>query len=98
LKRMEVVAAVDEADIGGIKKDQDASFTVDAFPGRTFEAKISDISFASTTTEGVVTYEARLAVDNADLSLRPGMTATVAIVTRHVDDALVVPNDAFRYS
>jgi HlyD family secretion protein len=98
LKRMEVVAAVDEADIGGIAKGQDASFTVDAFPGRKFEAKISDISYASTTTEGVVTYEARLAVDNADLSLRPGMTATVAIVTRNVEDALLVPNDAFRYS
>lgn len=98
LKHMEVVAAVDEADIGSIRKGQKAAFTVDAFPGRKFNATISDISYASTTTEGVVTYEARLAVDNADLSLRPGMTATVTIVTRQADGVLLVPNEAFRYS
>ncbi|HEU4986329.1 MAG TPA: efflux RND transporter periplasmic adaptor subunit, partial [Rhizobiaceae bacterium] len=98
LERMELVAAIDEADIGTVAKGQDAEFTVDAFPGRRFEAAISDISYASTTTEGVVTYEARLAVDNDDLLLRPGMTATVSIVTRHAEDILLVPNEAFRYS
>ncbi|TWH01100.1 HlyD family secretion protein [Mesorhizobium sp. J18] len=98
LTRMELVAAIDEADIGTVAKGQDAEFTVDAFPGRRFEAAISDISYASTATEGVVTYEARLAVDNEDLLLRPGMTATVSIVTRHAENVLLVPNEAFRYS
>lgn len=98
LKSMELVAAIDEADIGSVAKGQDAEFTVDAFPGRQFDAKISDISYASTETEGVVTYEARLAVDNSEMVLRPGMTATVSVVTRQDDDVLTVPNEAFRYS
>ena len=71
---------------------------MDAFPGRNFNAKISDISFASAKTEGVVTYEARLAVDNADLALRPGMTATVNIVTRQSDNVLTVPSAALRFA
>lgn len=68
---MELKAAVDEADIGGVRPAQTARFTVDAFPGRTFNAEIRDIAFASVTTEGVVTYDARLDVDNAELLLRP---------------------------
>lgn len=98
LKSMELVAAIDEADIGSVAKGQDAEFTVDAFPGRQFAARIRDISYASTETEGVVTYEARLAVDNSDMVLRPGMTATVSVVTRQDDDVLTVPNEALRYS
>lgn len=97
LSKMELKAAVDEADIGGVKAGQKARFTVDAFPDRTFDAAIRDIAYASVTTENVVTYDARLDVDNAELLLRPGMTATVTIVTRESPDALTVPSAAFRY-
>ncbi len=98
LKTMELKAAIDEADIGSIASGQNARFTVDAFPSRRFDADIRDISFASVTTEGVVTYDARLDVDNGELLLRPGMTATVSVVTRQADDVLAVPNAAFRFS
>ena len=98
LGRMQLEAAIDEADIGTVKKGQKARFTVDAFPAQRFNAEISDISYASTATEGVVTYEARLAVNNADLVLRPGMTATVSIVTREANDVLVVPTGALRFT
>lgn len=98
LERMELKAAIDEADIGEVQAGQTARFAVDAFPSRRFDAEIRDISFASLVTEGVVTYEARLAVDNADLVLRPGMTATVDIVTREAEDVLMVPAAALRFS
>lgn len=98
LEKMELKAAVDEADIGTVKPGQTARFTVDAFPDRKFDADIREISFASVTTEGVVTYNARLDVDNEALLLRPGMTATVAIVTREAKDVITVPTAAFRYS
>ncbi|MET0576207.1 MAG: efflux RND transporter periplasmic adaptor subunit [Mesorhizobium sp.] len=97
LRKMELKAAIDEADIGGVKPGQTARFTVDAFPDRRFDAKIRDIAFASVTTEGVVTYDARLDVDNAELLLRPGMTATVAVITREADGILTVPSSAFRF-
>jgi HlyD family secretion protein len=97
LKSMELKAAIDEADIGGVARGQKARFTVDAFPDRTFDASIRDISFASVTTEGVVTYDARLDVDNAELLLRPGMTATVQVVTREAKDVITVPSTALRY-
>ena len=98
LENMELKAAIDEADIGGVKAGQAARFTVDAFPDRTFDAEIRDISFASVTTEGVVTYNARLNVDNSELLLRPGMTATVSVVTREAKGVLTVPVSAFRFS
>ncbi|MFN3765663.1 MAG: efflux RND transporter periplasmic adaptor subunit [Aliihoeflea sp.] len=98
LERMELKAAIDEADIGQVAEGQTARFTVDAFPMRRFDAEISDIAYASVVTEGVVTYEARLAVTNDELLLRPGMTATVDIVTREAEDALLVPASAFRFS
>ena len=98
LRKMELKAAIDEADIGSVKVGQAARFTVDAFPDRSFDAAIRDISFASVTTEGVVTYDARLDVDNAELLLRPGMTATVSVVTRKADDVLTVPVTAFRFT
>lgn len=97
LRNMELVAAVDEADIGAVKTGQHARFTVDAFPDRPFDAEIRDISFASVTTDGVVTYNARLEVDNNELLLRPGMTATVSVVTRQAKGVLTVPSTAFRY-
>jgi len=98
LETMELKAKVDEADIGQVAAGQKARFTVDAFPGRGFDARIRDISYASEVTEGVVTYQARLNVDNADLVLRPGMTATVDIVTREANGVLLVPASAFRFS
>ena len=97
LRKMELKAAVDEADIGQVKPGQHARFTVDAFPERPFDAEIRDISFASLTTDGVVTYDARLDVDNGEMLLRPGMTATVSVVTKQAKGALTVPSTAFRY-
>ena len=98
LETMELKAAVDEADIGSVQSGQEARFTVDAFPERRFDAEIRDVAFASVVTEGVVTYQARLNVDNAELLLRPGMTATVDIITRQADGVLLAPAAAFRYS
>ena len=98
LTRMQVEANIDEADMGAIKAGQDAAFTVDAYPGRSFPAKIETLEFSPLTTDGVVTYKAILTVDNSDLLLRPGMTATAQIIVQKVDDALAVPNAALRYT
>ncbi|MGD9912892.1 MAG: efflux RND transporter periplasmic adaptor subunit [Rhizobiaceae bacterium] len=97
LEKMELKAAIDEADIGGVTAGQKARFTVDAFPERKFDAAIRDIAYAAVTTEGVVTYDARLDVDNAELLLRPGMTATVSVITREAKDIVTVPSAAFRF-
>ena len=98
LATMQLNAAIDEADIGTVGKGQKARFTVDAFPDRRFDATIRDISYASVTTEGVVTYQAELAVANPELLLRPGMTASVDIVTREANGVLMVPSAAFRFT
>lgn len=98
LETMQLNAAIDEADIGTVQAGQKARFTVDAFPERRFDATIRDISFASTTTEGVVTYQARLDVGNEGLLLRPGMTATASIITRESNGVLLVPSAAFRFT
>jgi HlyD family secretion protein len=98
LETMQLNAAIDEADIGAVETGQKARFTVDAFPARRFDAEISDISYASATTEGVVTYQAKLSVDNKALLLRPGMTATVNVVTREADGVLLAPSAAFRFT
>ena len=97
LKRMELHVDVDEADIGQVKVGQYATFTVDAYPDRIFSAKVREVRFAPKIVEGVVTYETILDVDNSDLSLRPGMTATAKIIVKHIKDALLVPNKAFRF-
>jgi HlyD family secretion protein len=98
LTRMEVQVDVDEADIGQVKVGQKAAFTVDAFPGRHFDASLEEVRFASEVVQGVVTYKAVLAVDNSEMILRPGMTATAEIVVEEVKDALLVPNQALRFS
>ena len=98
LTRMQVEANIDEADMGAVKAGQDAQFTVDAYPGRAFPAKIQTLEFSPLTTDGVVTYKAILTVDNSELLLRPGMTATAQIMVQKVDDALSVPNAALRYA
>ncbi len=98
LSKMELLVDVDEADIGKVSEGNAADFTVDAFSGRIFPAMIKSVRFAPETTDGVVTYKAVLAVENKDLSLRPGMTATATIRVKTVENALLVPNAAFRYS
>ncbi len=98
LAAMELRVDVDEADIGKVGVGNPARFTVDAYPGRGFGATITEVRFAPETTEGVVTYKAILAVDNADLALRPGMTATATITVAEIADALQVPNAALRYA
>ncbi len=97
LKRMQLEADIDEADIGAVKPGQRATFTVDAYPGRSFPAVIDTIEYSPEVTDNVVTYKAILTVDNSELLLRPGMTATAQIVTLEVADALAVPNQALRY-
>ncbi len=98
LRQMELQVDVDEADVGKVKSGQKASFGVDAFPERRFPAQIRDVRFASETVQGVVTYKAVLAIDNSELLLRPGMTATSEIRVEEVADALLVPNAALRYA
>jgi len=98
LRRMELRVDVDEADVAQVRDGEDATFTVDAYPGRTFQAKVQRVRQASATTDGVVTYEAVLVVDNAGLLLRPGMTATAELTASRVRDALLVPNAALRFS
>ncbi len=98
LSRMELRVDVDEADIGRVAVGNEASFTVDAYGGRSFPATITQVRFAPETTNGVVTYKAVLAVDNSDLALRPGMTATATITVRRIEDALQVPNAALRFA
>jgi HlyD family secretion protein len=98
LARMQLEAAVDEADIGQVKPGQNAIFNVDAYPGKSFPAVIEAIEYSPVVTDNVVTYKAVLTVDNRDLLLRPGMTATAQIVTMDVPDALSVPNAALRFA
>jgi HlyD family secretion protein len=97
LTKMELHVDIDEADVGEVKKEQTADFTVDAYPNKTFPAHISQVRYGSEETDGVVTYKAVLTVDNSDLLLRPGMTATADITVSKVDNALLVPNAALRF-
>lgn len=98
LRKMEVRVDVDEADVGQVMDGQSATFGVDAYPNRKFPARIRYTRFSSETTNNVVTYKAILDVDNSELLLRPGMTATAEIKVKEVKDALLVPNSALRYS
>lgn len=98
LKQMELQVDVDEADVGKVHVGQSATFGVDAFPDRKFPATIRDLRYASETIQGVVTYKAILNIDNSELLLRPGMTATAEIKVTEVKDALLVPNTALRYA
>ena len=98
LAKMELQVKVDEADVGNVKNGQTASFTVSAWPGRQFPASIQRVGLGSTTTDNVVTYKTILRVNNDDLALRPGMTATASIVTANRDKMLLVPNAALRFT
>lgn len=98
LTKMELHVDVDEADVGQISEGQTAHFTVDAYPDRTYSARITQVRFGPRTVEGVVTYETVMRVDNSDLSLRPGMTATADIIVNKIENALLVPNAALRFA
>lgn len=98
LTRMELHVDVDEADISQVKEGQQATFTVDAYPDTSFPATITKVYYAPQTVADVVTYEAILSVDNTGMLLRPGMTATTEIVTRRINEALLLPNSALRFT
>ncbi len=98
LTKMQLIVNVDEADVGHIQEGQRALFSVAAYPNRTFEAQIVQARFGSTTTSGVVTYETVLKVDNNDLSLRPGMTATADITVKKIENAVLIPSAALRFA
>ena len=98
LKKMELNVAVDEADVGKVKTGQLAKFSVDAYADRLFPARIIQVRFAPQTVEGVVTYGTILSVDNSELALRPGMTATAIITVAQLNDAMLVPNAALRFT
>jgi HlyD family secretion protein len=97
LRRMEVNVAVDEADVGRVRTGQTLRFTVDAFPGERFRAEVTQIRKAPQTSSNVVTYSVMATLDNPDLKLLPGMTASARILTEERKDVLILPNEALRY-
>lgn len=97
LKNMQIDTNLSESDAGSIKEGQRSAFTVDAFPGRTFEGKVRQIRLSPTTIQNVVTYNVVIDVDNADLKLLPGMTAFVRINVGEAKNVLKVPNAALRW-
>ena len=97
LRKMQVNTNVSEGDVGRLEVGQPTTFTVDAFPGRTFKGVISQIRNAATVVSNVVTYDAVIDVDNADLRLRPGMTANATVNFAERDDAVSIPNAALRF-
>jgi len=98
LAQMKLAVNVDEADVGQVREGQKATFNVSAYPSRNYPATVTRVSYGSTTKDNVVTYIAELRVDNADLTLRPGMTASALIVAAERNDALLVPNAALRFT
>lgn len=98
LTNMQVVADVDEADIGDVKEGERVSFTVDAYPDDTFEGEVKQVRQEATTTNNVVTYEVVISAPNADLKLKPGLTANVTIYTAERNGVLSVPSKALRFT
>ena len=98
LTNMQVVANVDEADIGGVKEGDRVTFTVDAYPDDTFEGTVKQVRLEATTTNNVVTYEVVISAPNADLKLKPGLTANVTIFTQERSGVLAVANKALRFT
>lgn len=96
LSKMEIKAAVAEADIGNVQEGQDVTFTVDAYPNRTFRGKVEQLRNLPTTAQSVVTYATIIAVHNEDLKLKPGMTANVSIIIARKSNVLKIPNSALR--
>ena len=98
LTNMQVVADVDEADIGAVKEGDRVTFTVDAYPDDTFEGTVKQVRLQATTTNNVVTYEVVISAQNADLKLKPGLTANVTIYTQKRTGVLAVANKALRFT
>jgi HlyD family secretion protein len=97
LAKMQIEAAVSEADVGGVEEGQTVQFTVDAFPGRAFQGRVQQVRYGATTNQNVVTYTTVVAVENKDLKLRPGMTANAKIITAERKGVLKIPNAAIRF-
>ncbi|MCB8821365.1 efflux RND transporter periplasmic adaptor subunit [Microvirga rosea] len=97
LREIDIYANIDEADVGRLKPDQAVSFTVNAYPNRTFTGRVRLVRLGAQTVQNVVTYTAVIGVKNSDMSLLPGMTANLQIVTDERDDVLRVPNAALRF-
>ncbi|HEY2329272.1 MAG TPA: efflux RND transporter periplasmic adaptor subunit, partial [Verrucomicrobiae bacterium] len=97
LTKMQIDAAVSEADVGGVIEKQSVDFTVDAYPTRTFHGEVVQVRNAPTTVNNVVTYDAVIGVTNADYKLKPGMTANVSIIVAQRENALRLPNAALRF-
>ena len=97
LTKMQIDAAVAEADVGGVIEGQSVEFTVDAYPTRTFHGQVTQVRNSPTTVNNVVTYDAVISVTNADYKLKPGMTANVSIIVADRDNALKLPNAALRF-
>lgn len=98
LTNMQVVANVDEADIGNVKEGDRVTFTVDAYPDDTFEGTVKQVRLEATTTNNVVTYEVVISAPNADMKLKPGLTANVTIYTQERSGVLAVANKALRFT
>ena len=98
LTNMQVVADVDEADIADVKAGERVSFTIDAYPTETFSGTVKQVRQEATTTNNVVTYEVVISAPNADMKLKPGLTANVTIFTSELDGVLSIPSKALRYS
>lgn len=99
LEEMELNVSISEADIGKVQVGQKVSFSVDSYPNKTFDAEVNRVNFgASESTDNIISYEARISVDNKDLLLRPGMSATADITTKNIKDALLVPASALYFS
>ena len=98
LKQMEVDTNTSEGDMGGVKENNAANFTVDAFPQRAFQGKVTQVRQSPQTVQNVVTYDVVIGIDNSDLALIPGMTASTQIITAQKNDVLRVPNQALRYA
>jgi HlyD family secretion protein len=97
LRRIDIYASIDEADVGQIKPDQPVTFTVSAYPSRTFSGRVRMVRLGAETVQNVVTYTAVINVENSDLALLPGMTANLQIVTDERPDVLRVQNAALRF-
>ncbi|PCI85856.1 MAG: efflux transporter periplasmic adaptor subunit [Hyphomicrobiales bacterium] len=98
LTKMELQVYINEADIGLVKVGNEASFSVEAYQDRDYPAEISELRLSPETIDGVVSYEAILTIDNSDLSLLPGMTASADITVKHIKQVIAVPNAALRYA
>ncbi|MGJ0364132.1 efflux RND transporter periplasmic adaptor subunit [Aliarcobacter cryaerophilus] len=98
LTNMDLVVSIDEADVADIKDNLDVTFTVDAYSNKEFKGKIKQVRLNPITTNGVVTYETVVSVDNSELLLKPGMTANAKIITKNIKDQILIPNSALRFT